>query len=891
MHKEMEYTAVFRVSPTPTLILLPNAPLFTIVDANDSYLTLTNKQREELLGKGFFEVFPTNPYLNDNEWKKSFDAILSTKQAHKLVPQKFASPAIASPTHIDIKYLEIQHTPVLDDCGEIQFIVRSMTDVTESVNHGKFLQETQQAARIGSWEINRALQTISWSQELREIFEMGPEYPLDFHSAMAFYSDTNDRKALSKALQKATHDGTIFRIALPVTTAKGHKRWILTIGKAELVNGICVRIYGTAQDITEKKNTEEALISSEHKFHNLIQTIDGVVWEADAETFEATFISDKVKWLLGYTADEWLADPGFWEKNIYEADRENAVSYCQKHTKKSANHTFDYRMVKKNGDIIWIKDIVSVISESNKPRWLRGIMVDITEAKRFAELNQLERTILELNEKKDASIEHILSTYVLGIEALFPGMACSINQIRNGRLFSWIAPSLPTAYLQHIHNLPIGEYAGSCGSAAYTKKPVIVADIANNPLWADFKEQPLNHGLKSCWSSPVVNAQGEVVAVFGIYYKHIRNPNEDELAFIDRAGAFLNMILENHHHAELAQETTLMMQQGQALAHLGTWQWDIESDHVTWSDTLFDIYGLDKAAYTPGFSAYLSRVHADDRQRVYDILHNAIKKGKDTVFEERIVRPEGEIRHLRSWAKLVLKADGSRKMIGACLDITEAKLAELALNKLHAEIEQQLKIVAESEKKYSNLFHLSPQPMWVYDLDTYRFLDVNDAAIKHYGYTREEFLAMTIRDIRPPEEIPKMEAAVAYSKQHDELFTTSVYVHRKKSGERIYVEVKSNIIKFHGRKAEVILAHDISEKLDYIQAIEAQNKKLQDIAWMQSHVVRAPLARIMGLADLIQHCPDSGIESDELLGAINDSATELDNILRDITDKTEQISR
>src|SRR5690606_5516483 len=187
------------------------------------------------------------------------------------------------------------------------------------------------------------------------------------------------------------------------------------------------------------------------------------------------------------------------------------------------------------------------------------------------------------------------------------------------------------------------------------------------------------------------------------------------------------------------------------------------------------------------------------------------------------------------------------------LDITEAKLAELALNKLHAEIEQQLKIVAESEKKYSNLFHLSPQPMWVYDLDTYRFLDVNDAAIKHYGYTREEFLAMTIRDIRPPEEIPKMEAAVAYSKQHDELFTTSVYVHRKKSGERIYVEVKSNIIKFHGRKAEVILAHDISEKLDYIQAIEAQNKKLQDIAWMQSHVVRAPLARIMGLADLIQH--------------------------------------
>src|SRR5690606_32243458 len=258
--------------------------------------------------------------------------------------------------------------------------------------------------------------------------------------------------------------------------------------------------------------------------------------------------------------------------------------------------------------------------------------------------------------------------------------------------------------------------------------------------------------------------------------------------------------------------------------------------------------------------------------------------------EERIVRPDGEVRHLRSWARLLTNSDDVPvKLIGACLDITETKQAELELKNLHAQLEMHLKEVAESEKKYSTLFHFSPLPMWVYDLETYRYLDVNAAAISHYGYTREEFLSMTIMDIRPAEELPKVEAAVAFSRQHDELFSKGLFKHRKKNGEIIHAEVRRNIIKFHGRKAEVILAHDITEKLYYIEAIEAQNKKLQEIAWMQSHMVRAPLARIMGLVDVIQNVPESGIENSELLDAIHSSAVELDDILRNITKKAEQI--
>src|SRR5690606_964679 len=129
-----------------------------------------------------------------------------------------------------------------------------------------------------------------------------------------------------------------------------------------------------------------------------------------------------------------------------------------------------------------------------------------------------------------------------------------------------------------------------------------------------------------------------------------------------------------------------------------------------------------------------------------------------------------------------------------------------------------------------------------------------------------------------------------FSRQHDELFCKGVYMHQKKDGTVMHVEVIRNIIRFQGRKAEVVLINDITEKLNYIEAIESQNSKLQEIAWLQSHVVRAPLARIMGLIDLIQHFPEPAIQHSELLDAINRAAVELDNVIRSITDKAEQIN-
>ncbi|MEJ7769337.1 MAG: hypothetical protein WKF89_16075 [Chitinophagaceae bacterium] len=110
--------------------------------------------------------------------------------------------------------------------------------------------------------------------------------------------------------------------------------------------------------------------------------------------------------------------------------------------------------------------------------------------------------------------------------------------------------------------------------------------------------------------------------------------------------------------------------------------------------------------------------------------------------------------------------------------------------------------------------------------------------------------------------------------------------HQKKNGDIILLDLDGNIIKFNGEKAELIVANDITEKSMYFSEIQEQNRKLSEIAWMQSHVIRAPLARIMGLVDLIQNEELVKKERDEMLNHVLDAANELDGVIRKITDNT-----
>lgn len=189
----------------------------------------------------------------------------------------------------------------------------------------------------------------------------------------------------------------------------------------------------------------------------------------------------------------------------------------------------------------------------------------------------------------------------------------------------------------------------------------------------------------------------------------------------------------------------------------------------------------------------------------------------------------------------------------------------------------------ESEHKYSELFHLSPLPMWVCDCGTLKFIDVNNAAIRHYGFSLHEFLDMSIVDIQ---QIGSMPEAMPSDPGFPERYMQGIVDHRKKNGEMIRVDLRSNALQYKGTSSRIILANDVTERLNYINAIEAQNRKLKEIAWMQSHVIRAPLSRIMGLISIIRDSKGSTEERDEMLGYLMTSAHELDKVIRNITELT-----
>ena len=339
------------------------------------------------------------------------------------------------------------------------------------------------------------------------------------------------------------------------------------------------------------------------------------------------------------------------------------------------------------------------------------------------------------------------------------------------------------------------------------------------------------------------------------------------------------MLLENIIQKKIATQKLISsetrLKEAQMLAHIGSWQASFTEGSSSWSDEMFRIFGLSVNEITPSLESFLSFVHPKERDEVLQQLKEAEGKRQENSISFRIIRKDAQVRYVYSeWRYELDDQGGIGRVYGILQDITEKKTAEL--------------LVKRSEKKYRNLFNSSPLPMWVYDMETYKFLNVNNAAIRHYGYTREEFLSMTLKDIRPVSEIGRLEAEVNKIRG-TERFNEGIFKHCTKSGEVINVKIQGNVIDFDGQEARLVLAIDVSAHLAYMNAIEEQNARLREIAWIQSHVVRAPLARIMALIDVLKDKDLSREDFLKYIGFLSVSGNELDNVIKGIVERTQRL--
>jgi PAS domain S-box-containing protein len=156
---------------------------------------------------------------------------------------------------------------------------------------------------------------------------------------------------------------------------------------------------GHTTSIAERRHAEAALMRSEQKYKALVQSIDAIVWEADAQTFEFSFISKQAEQLLGYPAECWTISAHFWADHLHPDDRESAIAFCLAATRERQNHELEYRMIAADGREVWLHDRVTVVAYDDEPVRLRGIMFDISSHKRaeaaLQHLNEVTRTLSE----------------------------------------------------------------------------------------------------------------------------------------------------------------------------------------------------------------------------------------------------------------------------------------------------------------------------------------------------------------------------------------------------------------------------------------------------------------------------------------------------------------
>jgi len=176
---------------------------------------------------------------------------------------------------------------------------------------------------------------------------------------------------------------------------------------------------------------------------------------------------------------------------------------------------------------------------------LVGVMVDITARKRSDQRQHHHNRVLKLLAEK-SPMASVLDTIVRDVEAIDPGMLCSILLLdaESQHLHHGAAPSLPAAYTQALDGAAIGIDVGSCGTAAFTGERVVVEDIASHPWWLPFRELAAQADLRSCWSQPIVSAQGTVLGTFAIYHRTPSTPSPDDIELIEDEARLAALVIE-----------------------------------------------------------------------------------------------------------------------------------------------------------------------------------------------------------------------------------------------------------------------------------------------------------------------------------------------------------
>ena len=309
------------------------------------------------------------------------------------------------------------------------------------------------------------------------------------------------------------------------------------------------------------------------------------------------------------------------------------------------------------------------------------VFVDVTERKARESFALAQEKVLELI-ARGAPLRQLLDAVVRLVEKESPQSLCSMLLVKGGQLFHGAAPSLPDSYILALEGLPIAEGIGACGTAAFRKAPVLVEDVARSPLMQNYRELLLGHALRACWSTPVIAADGEVLATFAIYRDTPGPPRPADLDLIATATRLARLALEGARAKEALVNSEARFRElaekvedvfySTDIAEGGRIRYVSPGYEKIWGRSCESLYAM------PG--SYADAVLPEDRN-LLRLAREFMSAGQVYDVEYRILSADGQIRWIRDQGYPVRNEAGVlERVVGTARDVTDSKLAHLALS-------------------------------------------------------------------------------------------------------------------------------------------------------------------------------------------------------------------
>ncbi len=344
---------------------------------------------------------------------------------------------------------------------------------------------------------------------------------------------------------------------------------------------------------------------------------------------------------------------------------------------------------------------------------LGGVIVcrDITQIKEEEFFRAGQSRVLEMI-AADAPLADVLTSLVLLMEGQAEGLRCSILLLnRDGKhVRHGAAPNLPTTYVKAVDGAAIGPRNGSCGTAMYTRRPVVVTDVMTDPLWADYRELAQICGLSACWSTPILAGQGDVLGSFAMYREEKRGPRPEEMRLTQIATHIAGIAIERQRQQEVLREREARISFAAESADLAFWILYPEQNAAWMSEKGRLMYGFDSNLPLT-CDLILSRVHPDERADVKAAYDRSCALSGTFESEHRLLLPYGRTRWVIMRGRCLKDEEGNLlETIGVTLDVSAQKQADLQLQHQREEMAHRNRVSLMGEMTASFAHELN-QPL------------------------------------------------------------------------------------------------------------------------------------------------------------------------------------